>query len=358
MAKDSHYLDNELEALLRVPGVSGNEGPIRDHIKYEVEKHLKTGISVDNLGNLIATVGEAYHKHLVLIAHMDELGMVVAKIEHDGSIRIRKVGGIDDRTLISRHVELLTKKGIAHGVIGLKPPHLMPKDDRSEMKKVLTADEMFVDVGTRSKKETEALGIKVLTPMVLRKDFTILNKDILCGRGIDDRFGCLVLMEVIRRMGAKRLGSLGIKVSFVWSVQEEMGLRGAYAIGDRLRPDYVIAVDTCSTTDAPGMPTHIAPFHVGEGPGLRIMDSEAIASPAMTELIEGVGRKNKIPLQTALTGGNTDGSAIQLTGALMVPIGLPVRYTHSTVECISRTDLEWIIQLVIKVLEALGKDPL
>ncbi|HUU07502.1 MAG TPA: M42 family peptidase, partial [Thermoplasmata archaeon] len=180
-----------LEEMIRIPGVSGYEDDIREYIRAKL-KTMKLPAKEDNIGNLIVTIGTK-GPHIVFIAHMDELGLVVTKMEDDGSLRIRKVGGIDDRTLVGRVVEIKTQKGTVTGVIGLKPPHLMTDSD--DRKKVVSWEEVRVDVGTRSRKETERLGVRVLDPMVLKKDISYLGTDVMCARGIDDRAGCAVLLD-------------------------------------------------------------------------------------------------------------------------------------------------------------------
>src|SRR4030042_241042 len=169
--------------MINVPGVSGYEEAIREYSRAKVEE-LGVKAEEDNIGNLLAKVGEK-GPVVMFMAHMDELGLVVTKIEDDGSLRIRKVGGIDDRTLVGRVVKIKTQKGTVTGVLGLKPPHLMTESD--DRKKVVSWEEVRVDVGTRSKKETEKLGLRVLDPMVLKKDITYLPGNIICSRGVDDR---------------------------------------------------------------------------------------------------------------------------------------------------------------------------
>jgi putative aminopeptidase FrvX len=345
----------ELEEMIRTPGVSGFEDDITELMKRKL-KGLGSPY-VDDLGNLILTVGKKDRdaKHVVVIAHMDELGLLVTNIDADGSLCIRKMGGIDDRTLVSRVVKISTRKGVVTGVIGIKPPHLM--EDRSEMMKTVPWKELRVDIGTRSKKQSEAMGIELLDPMVLKKDFDVMNKKYVIARGMDDRFGCLVILEVLRRLAkAKKLDKLGIKLSFVWSVQEEIGLRGAFAVANRLQPDAVFAVDSGSSTDAPGMPKNINPFKMGEGPGLRLVDSRAVASPVLRRYIQKVAKKNKISLQVLATGGSTDAAAIQSIGCAAMPMCIPLRYTHSTVEVIHMDDLNDLIRLMVKILEGVGKE--
>lgn len=339
-----------LEEMIRIPGVSGYEDEIREYIREKVEE---MGISAkeDNIGNLVTTVG-AKGPHVVFIAHMDELGLVVTNIDGDGSLRIRKVGGIDDRTLVGRVVEIATRKGKVSGVLGLKPPHLMTEND--DRKKVVSWEDVRVDVGTRSRKETERLGIRVLDAMVFKKDIEYIRGDVMCARGIDDRAGCAILLDTLKRVHRKKLAT---KLTFVWSVQEEIGLRGAKVIGFQLQPDYVFAVDTMTTTDGPMQGSTYEKILVGGGPALRMFDSAAIASPKLRKMIEGVARRGKIPLQAGSGGGATDGAAIQEFGALAMPLGIPMKYTHSPTECASLKDINNTSRLLVLIAEHISKSP-
>ena len=338
-----------LEEMIHIPGVSGYEEDIREYLRKKVEE-AGLPASEDNIGNLIATVGDS-GPHVVFIAHMDELGLVVTKIEDDGSLRIRKVGGIDDRTLVGRVVEVKTQKGIVTGVLGLKPPHLMTESD--DRKKVVSWEDVRVDLGTRTKEETVALGVRVLDAMVFKKDVTYLRDDVVCARGIDDRAGCAVLLDALEKVKGRGLKA---RLSFVWSVQEEIGLRGAKVIGFSLHPDYVFAVDTMTTTDGPMQGNTYERIPIGAGPALRMFDSAAIASPKLRKLVEEVASDAGIPLQYGSGGGATDGAAIQEFGALTMPIGLPMKYTHSPTECASLKDMDNTSKLIVALSERIAKN--
>jgi len=328
--------------------VSGFEDDIREFIKEKIEA-MSLETSEDNLGDLLVTVGDK-GPHVVLIAHMDELGLIVSNIDADGSLRIRKVGGIDDRTLVGRVVEIKTQRDIITGVLGLKPPHLMT--DQDDRKKVVAWQDVRVDVGTRSKKETEKLGVRVLDPMVFKKDISYITSDIICARAVDNRAGCAVLLDMLEKLKDRKLS---LKLTFVWSVQEETGLKGAKVVGFQLRPDYVFAVDTMTTTDAPLMGDVFERVMIGRGPALRMFDNAAVASPKLRKVIEEVAKAAKIPLQYGTGGGSTDGAAMQDFGSLMMPLGIPMRYTHSPTECASLKDMENSSKLLIKVLERISK---
>ncbi|MCQ5376142.1 MAG: M42 family metallopeptidase [Methanomassiliicoccales archaeon] len=338
----------ELTELLKTPGVSGFESPIREIIRKKVDSLAKT--RVDQIGNLYATIGDG-DRHLLLVAHMDELGMVVSKIEENGFLRFRKIGGIDDRSLLGRTVTIYTAKGEMKGIIGMLPPHLM-KDPTTEMKEIPSVEEMIIDIGCTSRREAEEIGISIMDPIVFEKNITRLGARIVSARGLDNRSGCLALIDLLRRVHKKRIN---LRVTFVWSVQEEIGLRGVRVAALKEMPDYVIAVDTCSATDFPGTPEYLDKISLGRGPVVRYIDNKSIASPAFVNLIKSIAASNGLLLQLGISGGSTDGAAAQEFGSMMVPLCIPVRYTHSTVECIHLDDLENLVLLLEKTIDDLGK---
>jgi putative aminopeptidase FrvX len=337
-----------MERLLAATGVSGFENPICEIIQELVSPHIT--VETDSLGNLFGSIGEG-SPHILLIAHMDELGLVVTHIEENGCLRFRTIGGIDDRILPSRSVFVHTKSGPVRGVIGMIPPHLI--HDRAQMKQVVSWSDLYIDLCTRSKAETEALGVRLLDPVTLEKDSFVLQGKYLGGRAIDDRFGCAVLIKLLEKLAPNKQNR---KITFVWSAQEEIGLHGATVMGNRFVPDIVIAVDSYATGDAPDVPFHLAPVRLGDGPVLRLLDNRAIASPYLRDQFETIAQAQKLPLQCGATGGGTDGAAIQRagSGALMMAISVAVRYLHSTVELCHLDDLQNLVTLLNAALPQLS----
>jgi len=339
---DKHL--NLLKELILTPGVSGCEDPIRERIREKISHYGKT--AVDPMGNLTLTVGSG-EKHALFVAHMDEIGLVVTHIEDDGYIRVKKVGGLDDRVLSGRMVDIYPEDSLhpVPGVIGLKPPHLM-KNREKEMSEAIKPEDLRVDVGTRSREETEALGVAKLSPIILRKHFSTLANDMVTSRGLDDRLGCAALIEALERIDIK---SLKVKLTIAWSVQEELGLRGAYALGNELHPDFAVAIDSCTTGDSPQVDYHLSAVSLGEGPVLRMFDRMAFASRTMMKRVSEAAAAEKIPVQVAATGGATDGAALQTFGALMIALAVPVRYVHSPVEVMSLRDYHHLVKLLTVV---------
>ena len=334
-----------LKMLVETIGVSGFEEQVRELILEQVKAY--GAVETDGIGNLIQTFGES-RPEILLIAHMDELGMAVTHIEENGYVRFKHIARLDDRYLVGKTVQIHTMKGVVEGVIGLNAPHL--RLDPKEEQEVVPWHKLYIDVCTRSRRETESLGIKILDPITIEKSFKILNKKYVCGRSLDDRFGCYVLIELSKRLSKTRLDK---KVTLVWSVQEEVGLRGARVISQSYKPDYAIAVDSYASADAPNVPFHLAPAKLGNGPVLRLLDRSSIASTELRRVFETVAEKYNIPLQVGATGGGTDGSVIQQSqrGVPMIVVSVPIRYLHSPVEICHTDDLTNLIKILEKSIE-------
>jgi putative aminopeptidase FrvX len=333
-----NQLELSLRKLVEAVGVSGCEKAVRETILRMLPSDTES--RVDAIGNLIASIGSG-EPHIILIAHMDELGFTVSNIESNGFVKLRKVGSFDDRYLPGKVFQIHTKEGPVEGVIGLTPPHLIV--DREEFNRVLHSDELFLDLGTRSMGETSQLGVKLSDPVTIKKDFSIINHDYFCCRSIDDRFGCLALVETLKRL---RETDLMRKIMFVWSVREETGLEGSKVIANTVRADKAIVVDSYPSADAPLISFHLAPAKLGDGPVIRIVDNGATATPELVERARNIAQKHAIPLGSGPTGGMTDGRSLLEKGILMVPIAIPIRYMHSPVEMCHRQDLEKLIELL------------
>ncbi len=339
------------EQVLKAPGVAGYEDPVRDKIRGLIADHVNVNdpenIEEDNIGNLIYEI-QNDGPEVALVAHMDEIGMVVSNIEEDGYLRIKKIGGVLDPLLPGRHVKIHTEKGPVNGVIGHRPPHLTTeKDDKDE---VTPWTKTYVDVGASSAEEVKEMGIDVPDPITFDKKLRRLNRDVISGRGLDNRIGSFALLEVLDRLKDQELD---IDLSAIWSVQEEIGLRGAKVVANTRNPEYVIALDTYTTSDAPGVEEFYKPIKFGEGPVLRMVDTRAISSPKMVEHFKDAAEETDIPYQYGVTGGTTDGMALQESGCLTLSIGVPVKYSHSTVECANWSDVRNLIELIVEGVQRL-----
>jgi len=332
-----------LEEMVNIHGVTGYETPVREFVESKLPKGVKK--NVDNMGDLVVTIGKG-KGGIIFAAHMDELGMVVAGIRDDGFVRIKSLGGIDPRIMPGRILRILTTKGEVRGVVGIKPPHLMP--DRTEMNKVIQFEDMHLDVGADSGDEARKMGVEILDPVTFHKTFEIINDKYVAARALDDRAGCTILLMAIKRLAKKKLKK---KVHFAFTVQEERGLRGAQLVGHQFEADYAFAVDTASSGRVPSSEPAMGPAVVGGGPALRAIDNRHISDPAFVREVKTVAERAGIPVQVIFTGGGTDAAAIEVQGPKSLPIAFPARYTHSPVEMVAIKDLEDILALVVALVE-------
>ena len=331
-----------LEELIRIPGVSGYEDPVRDRIRELVKGYGM--VYEDSVGNLLLDLG-GEGETVLLAAHMDELGLVVTHIEDNGLIRFRKIGGIDDRVLPNSRVTIHTDKGDVPGVIGITPPHLQL--DRGDQQRVVPWYELGIDVGADSREEAEAMGIRVLDPATLDKTITRLGGgSAIATRAVDDRAGCAVLVELARAISGGEVKP-GARIMLAWTVQEEVGLRGAMALADKVRPGLFIAVDTMSCC----LPGITGSARLGGGPIIRAVDNAYIAERRLVSRIESLARSRGIEYQVATAGGGTDAGALQRRGVRALALGIPVKYSHSSVEVVKLRDLEATLDLVKALVE-------
>src|SRR3990172_11261448 len=206
-----------LERLSNAHGVSGYEGNIRRIIEEEVRPYVDE-IKSDNMGNLIATKNGG-KPVVMLAAHMDEIGLMVKYVDDKGFARFTKTGGWFDQTLLNQRMILHTENGPIYGVLGSKPPHVIKEEEK---KKIIQAEDMFIDIGATSKEDAEKLGVRAGTPVTSDIDFKSLGNDLVTGKAFDNRAGCAMLIESLSMMKDVRA-----TVHAVFTVQEEVGLKGA-----------------------------------------------------------------------------------------------------------------------------------
>jgi endoglucanase len=339
-----------LEKLSNACGVTGRE----DEVKELMSKFLKPyvdEVKEDNLGNIIGIKeGKKNAPKVMLAAHMDEIGLLVKTISKEGFLQFMKLGGIDDRVLLAQKVMVYTEKGPVHGIIGSKPPHIQKEDER---KRVIPYDELFVDVGAATSEEAQKMGVKIGDPVEFDVRFAKISKNIVIGKAFDDRSGCAVMIETL-----KRLEKTDCTVYAVGTVQEEVGCRGATTSAFGLCPDVGIALDVTVAGDTPGVKEIEAPIRLGKGPSLTIADSLLITHPKVLRLLVDTAEENKIPyqLEAGLPGG-TDAGRISLTreGVPSGTISLPARYIHSPTSLISLVDAENVIKLTVAAIQKTSK---
>jgi putative aminopeptidase FrvX len=348
---DTKEIKGLLEKLSNAHGVSGYEGGVRDIIKKMVKPYVDE-LRTDNFGNLI-TIKKGKSPSVMIAAHMDEIGLMVKYIDDDGFIRFAKVGGWFDQTLVNQRVLLHTKKGTVTGVIGSKPTHVMKTEDR---KKAIEAKDMFIDVGASSRDEATSIGVEPGVTASLDQKLAALAGDRVTGKAFDDRAGGAVLIMVLQKIAEMKLTS----VMGVFTVQEEVGLKGARTSAFGLNPDVGIAVDTCITGDHPGIKKTDSAIEIGKGPSITVMDAGGrgmITHPKVLEWLRETAKAKGIPYQMEVAeGGTTDASAISLTreGIPSGVISVATRYIHTPVEVLSLKDLALTAELVVEAIKSVG----
>ncbi len=325
-----------LKEIVLARGVSGWEDEIRNLI---VSKIGDLGsVSVDEHGNVILDLtGDNGRPTLMIAAHMDELGLLTTIVYEDGLVGFRKIGGIDDRILPSRHVEILGEKGPVPGVIGFVSPHLDLEKDKNT---VTPWHKLRIDVGAENRGEALEMGVRPGQPVAFKKHFTLLaGGKMVASRGLDDRAGVYVVLELAKRLAG---GNLPYHVVLAWTVREEIGLWGAFALAAKYRPSAVVAVDTIACC----RPEITGEMKPGSGPVLRIMDNLYIASRIVADAILAAAEKSGVGIQIATGGGSTDASAFQRLGVASAAIGIPLKYTHTLVETVHLNDISDAVSLL------------
>jgi len=343
-------LAETLEKLSNACGVAGREEEVRSLMKNFLKPYVDE-VKEDKLGNIIGIKkGKKNAPKVMLAAHMDEIGLLVKTVSKEGFIQFAKIGGIDDRILLAQKVIVYTEKGPLHGIIGSKPPHIQKEEER---KRVLTYDELFIDIGAENQEQAKKMGVKIGDPVGFDIKFAKVGKNIVIGKAFDDRVGCAVMVEAM-----KRLEKTECTVYAVGTVQEEVGLRGATTAAFGIYPDVGIALDVTVAGDVPGVKEVEAPIKLGKGPSIEIADMGLIAHPKVVRLLVDAAEENKIPyqLETGLPG-STDAARISLTreGVPSGVISIPTRYIHSPSSLLSLEDAEKTVKLTVAAVQKISK---
>ena len=339
-----------VEELSMTPGISAHEEKIAAILEREL-KDVADDIEIDAMGNFIATKKGSSKKgpKVMLAAHMDEIGLMVRYIDDNGFIRFSTVGGINDQMLMNQTVVIHSRNGDLTGVIGSKPPHVTKPEER---KKVIPFDEMFIDIGAKDKEEAEAM-VRIGDPITFKTWFEAFPNNLVMGKALDNRLGCYVMTEVLKRVDSKAT------VYGVGTTQEEVGLKGAKVTSYKLNPDMAFALDVTLSGDHPGIKPEEAPAEIGKGPAVILIDASGrgiITPKVVRDLLRTTGDKEGIPYQLEVSdGGTTDGSAIHLTkeGIPTGVLSVPTRYIHTTVSVASMEDVENTIKLIVAAINSL-----
>ena len=337
---------NLLADICKTPGASGFEQRIRALVIEEV-RPLVDEISVDAMGNVIAVKKGKSPKKAMIAAHIDEIGFIVTHIDDDGFIRFHTLGGFDPKTLTAQRVIIHGKEEV-FGVMGSKPIHLMKPEERG---KSVQIQDFFIDTG-RSKKAVEKL-IKVGDP-ITRERALIEMGDCLNSKSLDNRISVFILIEVLRALKNKKVP---YDIYGVFTVQEEVGLRGAISATHFVDPDFGFGLDTTIAFDVPGSSPHEQVTKLGGGAAIKIMDGSTICDYRMVSYMKEIADKKKIKWQPEiLPAGGTDTAALQRygkSGAIAGAISIPTRHIHQSIEMVHKKDVENCIKLLQASLENL-----
>lgn len=338
---------SELFELCRLNGVSGDEDVVREYICQKVAPYADS-MRTDAMGNLIVFKKgkKSTGKKLLIAAHMDEVGLIVTHVTDDGFLKFDFVGGIDRRVAIGKPVRL--GSDAVPGIIGLKAIHLLKRD---EMKKTPKTDALYIDIGAKNKEE----ALKLVQPGTYGSfvgDPEEFGDGMLKAKAIDDRAGCAIMLDLIRQ-------ELPMDVTFAFTVQEEVGTRGAFGAAFSVTPEIGLVLETTTAANLPDVEPHRQVCTPGKGPVISYMDGGTIYDRTLFEKLRDLAEANDIPWQTKeyIAGGN-DARTIQRTksGVRVAAISAAVRYLHAPASVGSVKDFEYMKQLVALFLDDLSQE--
>ena len=323
--------------ICETPGAPGFEERIRNVVLREI-KPLVDDVKVDRMGNVIALKKGKSDKKVMAAAHMDEIAFMVTHIDKKGFLRFHTLGGFDPKTLTAQRVIVHGKKDLM-GVMGSKPIHIMSPEERNKAPQI---QDYFIDLGM-SQSEVEKY-VSIGTPVTRQRDLIEMG-NCVSSKSIDNRVSVFILIEALRKLKKPPYDFYG-----VFTVQEEVGIRGASVAAHHIEPEFGFGIDTTIAFDTPGSHEHEHITQLGKGAGIKIMDSSAICDPRMVEFMKHTANKHKIKWQAEiLPAGGTDTAGIQRmgkTGAITGAISIPTRHIHQSIEMADKNDIQACIDLL------------
>ncbi len=334
-----------LKKISETPGVSGYEKPIRDFLSQEL-KSMGLAYTIDAIGNLkVLKSGKDSSKKVMVAAHMDEIGFIVTHVDAQGFLRFNALGGFDPKTLTSQRVIVHGKKDLM-GVMGSKPIHVMSADEKNKPAKL---EEFFIDLGL-PKEEVDKF-VTIGTPITRERTLEWMG-DCVNGKSLDNRVSVFVLLETL-----KCLDEMPYDLHAVFTVQEEVGLRGAQVAAHTINPDFAFALDTTIAYDVPGARDYEKVTELGKGTAIKILDSSTIADYRMVNYMKKTANANSVKWQAELlTAGGTDTAPLQRfgkNGSIAGAVSIPTRHIHQVIETVHKDDILQSILLLKVCLENL-----
>jgi endoglucanase len=338
-----------LRKLADAPGPPGFEEPVRK-LMVDAIKPYASSIRYDGMGSILATQGTEGPR-IMVDAHMDELGGVIRRITPRGLLTMQMLGGWLDQALVDQRWLIIGSKGPVHAVTGIRDAHLVAGDERT---RVIPRDSLFLDVGAQSENEVRDMGIGPGSPVVPDAPFTVMNgTGNYLGKGWDDRVGCAVIVETMRRLATLPHHN---QIVYALTTQEEVGLRGAHTASEAVKPEIGIALEAGVTGDVFAGRAEESQEKLGAGPGMFLYNNSQIPNRKLTDFVKETAAAGKLPLQFDLVQGYGDDSAeIQKSngGVPTVCLLVPVRYTHAHNGIMNRRDFDQTVDLLVALLQRL-----
>lgn len=326
----------KLGEICEIPGAPGFEQRIRERVIQEVKPHVDE-LSVDNMGNVVAVIKGKSDKKVMLGAHMDEIGFIVTHIDDQGFLRFHTLGGFDPKTLTAQRVIVHGRKDLI-GVMGSKPIHVMSPEER---RKPAETKAYFIDLGMPA--EEVKKWVRIGDPVTRERQMIQMGDCVNC-KSIDNRVSVFILIELLQR-----LKNPPVDVYGVFTVQEEVGVRGASVSALNIHPDFGIGLDTTIAFDTPGAPAHEQVTRLGEGVAIKVMDASTICDYRMVNFMRETAEKADMKYQMeVLTAGGTDTMGIQRMvpgGSIAGAISIPTRHIHQVIEMAHTNDIALAIDL-------------
>lgn len=337
-----------LKKITDAPGAPGHEKPVRDIVISELTGFADE-LYTDRMGNLIVRK-KGNGPRVMMAAHLDEISLITTKVDKDGFIRFSTLGSFDAETLVAQRVIVHANETIA-GVIGSKPIHIQSDSEKKEKSKL---DNLYIDVGILDPDKVRDL-VPDGTPVTREKNLIRMG-DCITSKSLDNRISVYLLTEAL-----KQAETVNSDLYAVFTVQEEVGVRGARVAANAIQPEIGIALDITLANDLPGVGDHQKCTSLGKGIGIKVMDKSIICTPSLVSYLEELARIGNIPVQReVLTAGGTDTSAMQYLmgiGSHVTSISCPTRFVHSPVETSAVSDIEAGIKLTTACIEQIGLYP-
>jgi putative aminopeptidase FrvX len=339
-----------LQKLAGTPGLPGREDQVADLIVKNLPK--KWEMTIDPIGNLVANL-RGNGKRLLLIAHMDEVGLLIRRITNDGFLLIERFGGVNLTALPGSRLDLWTDRGKLAAQVGVLPQHLSNNNNNNNSyNNIIQEPNIYLDIGAHSRQDAERLGVRIGDGLTWNAPLIVLAEDIISSKALDDRLGCWALLNLAAKIG----GPLDCDLFLAFIVQEETSLNSAAPVIQKINPDIVIGIDGTLVFDTPDLEGQQSDIRLGSGPALKWMDAirgksgTYLPSKPLASRIGELAAANKIPLQSEITTGLTttiNHLPFALQGIKTAALSLPIRYHHSPCETASLNDVKELIKLLL-----------